>query len=668
MPFPFRFKLCWTSHHKDLRTIPKPPSQMSSPSPQASDSSSSSGSSSSSTPSADSQAVAVQAPVPVAVPDAAANMQSIVDELETADADNCKRKVYLVTLSRVLPETLEATDLRDISDMSRDDVATCLRKAFDDPAKAPRSAGRPRQEEEDREDEGEQAGHVVKKIVVFKELHLSGEVHFHVALLLFRSMRFKLAKDTLRSRDKLSTHWSLTHTQWWSAVRYGAHPSERKPVVDSEPFQWTHDGTVLDLDDEKEQPFTSAAWRKRRLQHEKDVSAGKAKTCHSFSKMDLTSVILEKGLNTRAALLEYVQNHGSASMQTFVHKAQRKLAEYMEDAQEWGNARAAAAAERETDWAVLCRASEGDCLHGRACPYLKASEQIFAANSDSLDRNGLAEALRAIIINGPSKTTRVPLIEGPTNTGKSTLVLPFDRLFGFKKVFHKPALNSKFALRNILKDKRFLFWDDYRPVEYGAETVPTATFLSLFTGSPFEVACSQSFNDGNVDFEWRHGCVMTAKEKDLWTPSRHVSAEDVEHMQSRVRIFACRAKVPRLQDTDACPKCMAKWIVAGAVAHDASQAMRPSLRASLPNVAVAGHSNAETVANSTAEVVCGFEELSRKARVPGSALRTILGELVTLGAVDVRELNASDWTQLIGWSCLKPLEQRRWLSCAQELC
>ena len=106
---------------------------------------------------------------------------------------------------------------------------------------------------------------------------------------------------------------------------------------------------------------------------------------------------------------------------------------------------------------------------------------------------------------------------GPTNTVTSTLVLPFDDLFTHQRVFHNPALGSKFALRNIAKDKRFLFWDDYRPVEYaqlvgGVPTVGVATFLSLFEGHPFEVNSSQSFSDGNIDFEWRHGGVKTAKE------------------------------------------------------------------------------------------------------------------------------------------------------------
>ena len=118
------------------------------------------------------------------------------------------------------------------------------------------------------------------------------------------------------------------------------------------------------------------------------------------------------------------------------------------------------------------------------------------------------------------------MIIGPTNSGKSTLVLPFDELYGFAHVFHKPALGSSFALRNLLKEKKFLFWDDFRPVEYGQRTVPVTTFLSLFQGQPFEVQMSQSFNDGNTDFEWHKGCVLTGKAKDLWKPLPGVDEED----------------------------------------------------------------------------------------------------------------------------------------------
>ena len=67
--------------------------------------------------------------------------------------------VHLVTISRVLPGTLEATDLRDISGMSRKDIALCVQLSFDDPVA---TLGRPRTQA---------VGGVVQKMVVFQEAH-----------------------------------------------------------------------------------------------------------------------------------------------------------------------------------------------------------------------------------------------------------------------------------------------------------------------------------------------------------------------------------------------------------------------------------------------------------------------------------------------------------------
>ena len=150
---------------------------------------------------------------------------------------------------------------------------------------------------------------------------------------------------------------------------------------------------------------------------------------------------------------------------------------------------------------------------------------IFQKNDASFSPHHLAVALRKVIQMDRSKTRRVPMLVGPSNTGKSTLVYPFDDLFGPKHVFHKPALGSTFALWNIIKQKRFIFWGDYRPVEFAHHrTVPVASFLSLFTGKPTEVQVSQSFNDGNADVQWRRGAVFTAKSEGLWNPTHRVSA------------------------------------------------------------------------------------------------------------------------------------------------
>jgi hypothetical protein len=143
----------------------------------------------------------------------------------------------------------------------------------------------------------------------------------------------------------------------------------------------------------------------------------------------------------------------------------------------------------------------------------------------------------------------VPFFIGPSNTGKSTLLYPFDDLFSPKQVFHKPALGSTFALRNIVKNKRFIFWDDFRPVEFAhKETVPVATSLSLFIGKETEIQVSQAFGDGNLDVRWKRGVVFTAKEEGLWERRRLPSSLSSELEPPRrllllrccLRLLRCR--------------------------------------------------------------------------------------------------------------------------------
>ena len=88
--------------------------------------------------------------------------------------------------------------------------------------------------------------------------------HFHVAIKLTVFSRFLPFKMALRMRSGFATHWSTSHSQWWSAVRYGAFATERKPHVDVTPLVWTASGKSLSLFEESQEPFNAAALKKRR--------------------------------------------------------------------------------------------------------------------------------------------------------------------------------------------------------------------------------------------------------------------------------------------------------------------------------------------------------------------------------------------------------------------
>ena len=355
--------------------------------------------------------------------------------------------------------------------------------------------------------------------------------------------------------------------------------------------------------------------------------------------------------------MDYAQQKGTEAMQMWANNHQDQLPKVIADAKAWSAASDEAAAERQTDWELVCKTAEMACKHGGACScrYAQASEAFFAGNQDILDKEALAAALRAVIISGPTKVTRVPLIEGATSTAKSTLVLPFGQLFRKSRVFHKPAITSSFPLANIRKSKRFLFWDDYRPIQYAQKTIHVSTYLSLFQGEMFEVALSGAFHDGNEDFVWNRGAVMTAKSEGLWEPHGVVTAEDVRHMQSRHVVFRAAAPLPPMQGVEQCAPHMCAWIKAFAEAFDARQVLRPQLGGGGSAAA------AWTRADTDGGLIGGMAQLQGQAQLSMVATADLSLELRNLGAVHVREVAAGEWEQLAAWRSLLPFEQRRLL-------
>ena len=408
-------------------------------------------------------------------------------------------------------------------------------------------------------------------------------------------------------------------------------------------------------------------WRKRREAKDRQASQEvegaapqkRAKAKAAFTKMDLTALIISKQLYTTDGLLAYVQQHGTAAMQTYVNRHQRRLAGDIEDAREWDSAQERAAAERVSDWELLLQRAQQACPHeARGCSYRVALREVLERNHATLNGDELASALRDVLVNGPSKTTRVPFLVGPSNTGKSTILYPFDDVFTPAQVLHKPALGSSFALRNLVGGKkRFIFWDDFRPVEYAHEkTVPVSLFLSLFIGQSAEIQVSQAFNDGNKDIQWKRGVVFTAKQEGLWKATAKVSDEDVRHMRNRVQefVFAQPLGEGTLKEVTPCASCMAQWIVGRASARDAAAGLRPSLP-----VQELGPQDDTGLSARRVDAVLGFAELLQVVRAPVSVAKALLGELEELGAISVSELTLTDWQSLQAWALLLPLQQRR---------
>jgi hypothetical protein len=486
--------------------------------------------------------------------------------------------IYLITLAGVLEDTAASapTPLKTLDGVTRAMVRDAVIDAIQHPHDTQRG-GRP-QKNDDK-------CLLLKLVTVLEE-----PTHFHVAVKLSKRVVFLPFKMALRRRSGFASHWSTSHREFCSAVRYLTHCTDHKPEVDKEPLTWTitdPTGKDLDLYEESQEPFCANAYRKRREKAEMQGGQQKKgkRAPSAFTKLEFIALVVARSLQTVAAVLEYAQKKGSASLQAFVSKHQRKLQELLEDADQWMRAAADAAHERQSDWDLIQSLAKKTCnCGGGVCQWYEAADEFFNNNAATINRREFAGCLAKVIRHGPGKNSRVPLIAGATNASKSTVLSPTLKVFGFKAVVHRPSEKASMALTNVTKKgKRFIFWDEYRPVEYAARgTVPVGSFLSLLGGTSLEVQVSQSFQSGHEEIVWRRGAALTAKEEGLWDPLPclpglvPVNREDIRHMQSRVHQFNALVQVPgAMVKIPDCAESFCRWLLVDAAAFATSHVERP---------------------------------------------------------------------------------------------
>ena len=510
-----------------------------------------------------------------AQPDAESDAEWVKEE-ENAQA---RSQVFLVTYSALL----NAPEDEDLVNPADKDDREFFRKALLDavanlaPA-AGSQGGRPRTRALE-----------VDFLLTVQEKHRDGKVHYHQVVRLSHETRFLPLKTALRQRSKLASHWSTSHTELWSAVRYVTRTTDKKKQVDRSRDVWTKDGSEPNLYEMGNEGWCAKIHKRRREQAamapgDQVQERGAKKPKEVFGKLDLYALVVTDKLLTPRKVMTYAEKKGSLAMQNYVARNQRKLAELIEDALEWEAAPERAKEDDESDWDLILRKAACTCACGEAgCEWWAAAVAFFDRNP-GIDKDFLAACLVKVIREGPSKTARVPLIVGPRNAGKSTVLEPVLTLFGEDAVLTKPKLGAFCPLAKLVGPQcRFIFFDDYRPVEYASmpeksPTVPVTDFLAMFCGQKFQIQVSQCFNNGQPDKVWQRGAAMTAKKKGLWMPSDTVPQEEIRHMQARVQQFEAKGKLKE-GDFRTVPKCsesFARWLVTGSTNYANRLPQQPS--------------------------------------------------------------------------------------------
>ena len=183
---------------------------------------------------------------------------------------------------------------------------------------------------------------------VFRELHKAdaagtAHAHYHVALKAESSFRFVPVKKAMLQRFGLASHWSCSHSGYWSAIRYCSVPSPTKPLasLDTSPLLWAKDGDHPALHLCCNEPATAAAMQAKRQRRElKAAEIGKKDP--RVTEYDLWPIVIESGIRNlpgdRAAnlrLVQYVKAHCSEAVCAFVFKNRARLPQLIDDIWAW---------------------------------------------------------------------------------------------------------------------------------------------------------------------------------------------------------------------------------------------------------------------------------------------------------------------------------------------
>ena len=407
-----------------------------------------------------------------------------------ADDLDMTRTVFLITLSHpVVALSAEGFPLVPPESFSREEVATKVKEAFGSPVADPVwQASRPLYAP---------VPVAVVKLVVFREMHKVTEAgalhaHYHIPVVVARPVRFPTFKRALLYHFGLASNWSLSHSGYWSAVRYGVMPSPAKPQssLDPRPFAWAAAGAHPALMDACHEPSTAAATRARRDRALKEASE-ESKPEPRVQEIDIWPIVVQSGFRNSPddcvaaeRLIQYAKGHCSANIVAFLFKNRHRLSSLIDDVWAWETVDDMLALAGRSRMEIFADAVAQPCC----CGGLWDRQVKHALEVNHINVGELCHHILVSLERGRGETTPVVVLVGKQGgEGKSLFLSPLTAIFGEEYVQHTPQ-RGNFPLLG-LERKRIAVLDDW-----WFDDVVLATPLQLlwFEGKPVTVTRPQN--------------------------------------------------------------------------------------------------------------------------------------------------------------------------------
>ena len=402
---------------------------------------------------------------------------------------------------------------------------------------------------------------VFRRMVVFREAHGSGHVHYHIAVAASRCFRFLPIKRALLTMHGLASHWSCSHDHYASCVAYGYMPSPTKSAsdCDQEPLLWATPGSEHPpLSEASRPPITAAALTARREQVRRE--RGAAGGAERFKAVDLWPIVVQENITTdipgcAERVMSYARRCGGPAMVEFCFNNHPKLEDLVARSWQMEKVEDLIAGPEKPRQQFVAEAAQRPCIcQGR---WFAAASELFRLNS--LDAAEWRAAVRLSLERGRSKGNLVCHTGKEGDEGKSFLFAPFYSIFGEEAVFTAPPKNV-FPLLELPK-ARLVILDDWR---FNEDIVSYPLQLLWFEGQPFVIARPQNQFSGHIRYRKDDPVFITTLEADLHSLSQNLLPGDRDMMLKRLKIFRFHQKLPNLdRPIPPCGHCLACFLLTG---------------------------------------------------------------------------------------------------------
>lgn len=494
-----------------------------------------------------------------------------IDDWAAEERDGARQQVYMVTFPH--PKASHSACGRKLvapGSLEKKQILECLLDACKNPVYSDaRSLARKSEVH-------------LKHAGIWREFHQpdpSGEVHphDHAPVLAQRKRQFFFlpVKKALLSRHGLATHWSCTHSGYWSAIRYVSVATPKKPegTLDLEPELWSAVGEHPPLHTCRDEPLTAAALRKRmEMKYLKAAADGEQE---KITELDVWPIVVENGFRdapdehiAHLKLVAHAKQHCSQAMQGFLFKRRHTLPGLIESIWQWEDVDAILADATRSRVDTLRAAASGSCV----CAGRWAAAVAQSVIMNSIPLQELCTDMFRALQQGRDETTLVVVLAGASGgEGKSMFLKPLIPLFGSENVFPCPEPGT-FPLLD-LPGKKVVLLDDWR---FNKTVLPFETQCRWFDGSAVRVQRPQNQNGvtGHVVYQGTAPIFATTKLADMERfealseidPGTGLAKDaDAAMLHRRLKVYKFHTRIPKAAGKiKYCPRCFAQLILSQA--------------------------------------------------------------------------------------------------------